>query len=84
MSLLRLPYAPTLKKMLLSGLFGVWLHVLFDAPLYLDIKPFYPLSSNPFLGLVSIKVVYSTCALLIVPALGIYLFSRRAKVEASS
>lgn len=73
-SLLRLPYAPSLGKMLFSGVLGAWLHILFDAPLYADIQPFYPLSVNPFLDIVSMKAVYVISAFLIVPALAMYLF----------
>ena len=87
MLFLLLPYAPTLGKMVLSGILGVWLHIFFDAPLYIDIKPFYPLSGNPFLDIVSMKVLYGACALLVVPALVIYLalvLPRKAGIEKAS
>jgi hypothetical protein len=74
MSLLRLPYSTTLLKMAVSGMLGAWMHILFDMPLYRDIKPFYPLSANPLYGIVSAKAVYGTCALLFLPALVIYLY----------
>ena len=53
-----LNYKPPLKKLIISGIFGVWLHVLFDAFLYADIKPFFPLNANPLLGLISASAVY--------------------------
>jgi len=87
MSFLRLPYSSTLSKMLLSGILGVWLHILFDAPLYQDIRAFYPLTINPFLGLFSMKVIYGASALLFLPALMIYLsivLSQKAKIKESS
>ena len=40
-----------LKSFLLAGFFGTALHVLFDAVLYADIQPFFPLSANPMLNL---------------------------------
>jgi membrane-bound metal-dependent hydrolase YbcI (DUF457 family) len=73
MSLLRLPYNQTLGKMLISGVLGAWLHILFDAPLYTDIKRFYPLSVNPFLDIVSVNALYTMPGLLIFPALAVYL-----------
>lgn len=84
MLLLRLPYASSPMKMAVSGMTGAWLHILFDMPLYQDIKPFYPLSANPLYGIVTVKPVYGTCAFLIVPALAIYVYmvfvrSRRSK-----
>jgi len=74
MSLLRLPYSINLLKMAISGMLGAWMHILFDMPLYQDIKPFYPLAANPLYGTVSAKAVYGTCALLFLPALLIYLY----------
>lgn len=48
-------------KFLLAGVFGTSLHVLFDAPLYVDIEPFYPVEANPLYGLVSSSAVYQLC-----------------------
>lgn len=81
MSLLSLPYSSRLWKMLLSGIAGAWLHILFDAPLYADIKPFYPSSANPLLGVVSPQTVYAISSLLFVPALVMYLSLRSSKAE---
>lgn len=74
MNRLRLPYEPTFGKMAVSGVLGAWLHVLFDAPIYTDIMPFYPSQANPLYGLLSIDAVYGICAACFVPALGIYIF----------
>ena len=40
---------------------GYAVHVLLDSILYSDITPFYPLTANPVLGLVSLPVVYLFC-----------------------
>lgn len=72
MNLLRLPYAPTFSKMAISGVLGAWLHVLFDAPLYTDIKPFFPLEANPLYGCLSANAVYLICAACFAPAIIIY------------
>lgn len=79
MSRARLPYSTNLRKMALSGMLGAWLHVLFDAVIYSEIKPFYPLSrANPFLGIVSSDItLYAICALFFVPAAAIYFCIRR-------
>jgi hypothetical protein len=71
---LRLPYYSTFAKMVISGVLGAWMHVLFDAPLYFDIKPFYPLAANPMFGIISVKAAYSICTLCFLPALVIYYF----------
>ena len=74
MGFLRLPYLPSWRRMMLSGMLGAWLHVLFDAPLYRDIRPFYPLQVNPLYGIASPHAVYTLCALLFVPAVLLYLY----------
>lgn len=35
------------RSFLLAGVSGTFLHVLIDSPLYTDIRPFYPLITNP-------------------------------------
>ena len=72
MAWLDLPYSPSLLKMLYSGLLGVWLHVILDAMLYDEMKPFYPLPGNPFLGILDLKTVYIICTLFFIPASVMY------------
>jgi membrane-bound metal-dependent hydrolase YbcI (DUF457 family) len=74
MTSLRLPYAPTFAKMAISGVVGVWLHVLFDAPIYYDIQPFYPIKTNPIFGSLSLNAGYDISAACFVPALLMYVF----------
>jgi membrane-bound metal-dependent hydrolase YbcI (DUF457 family) len=74
MKLFKLPYAPTYLKMAASGILGAWLHVLFDAPLYADIKPFFPSAENPLRGILSPHTIYGFCTISFLPALALYLF----------
>jgi len=69
---IHLSYSSGIGKMLLSGLLGVWLHVVFDAVLYDEMKPFYPLGANPFLGIMSEWMVYLICGLCFIPAVALY------------
>ncbi|MBA7671128.1 hypothetical protein ES703_79279 [subsurface metagenome] len=59
MSKIRKPLSPLLsffkldqeisfKKILVAALAGVYIHILFDAPIYTDIQPLFPLDFNPF------------------------------------
>ncbi|MFW6283516.1 MAG: metal-dependent hydrolase [Minisyncoccales bacterium] len=71
--LLILPFRKRLKKwsnkhlkqsfklsfLFISAILGCWLHVLFDSFINTDVAPFWPLKSNPFLGLISFKLTYS-------------------------
>ena len=73
MKVAHIPYNPQLKIVIISGIFGAWLHVLFDSPLYYDMRPFFPVNSNPFLGMVSAQDMYTMCTYLFIPAILIYL-----------
>jgi membrane-bound metal-dependent hydrolase YbcI (DUF457 family) len=74
--LLKLPYSPSLKKYMLSGILGTWFHVVLDSPLYTDIKPFYPYTnSNPLYGTIEIGTMYKYCALAFIPAFAFYLLT---------
>jgi hypothetical protein len=73
MALLCIPYIPSRARMLLSGVLGAWFHILLDAPLYTDIRPFRPLAKNPLFGLVSSDMLYTACAYLFIPAALFYL-----------
>jgi len=42
MQLFRIPYKADLRRMVVSGVLGVWLHVLIDAPYHSDIMIFWP------------------------------------------
>jgi len=50
-----------LKSFIAAGVLGTALHVLFDSPLYDDIRPFYPVGVNPFYNPVLSLEVYSLC-----------------------
>ena len=50
MSFLKLEQKLSFESVLSASLFGIYLHILLDSPLYSDIRPFYPLSFNPLLS----------------------------------
>jgi membrane-bound metal-dependent hydrolase YbcI (DUF457 family) len=50
-----------LKSFMLAGALGTTFHVLLDAPLYSDIRPFYPLTINPLYNPALSLEVYSFC-----------------------
>jgi len=61
MAWVQLDQRSSYKKVLVSCLFGVYLHVLFDSFLYTDIRPLMPFAANPFYGLVSSPAMYLFC-----------------------
>jgi len=50
MSFLKLERKTSFRSILLASVFGIYLHILLDSPLYSDIRPFYPIEANPLLG----------------------------------
>jgi membrane-bound metal-dependent hydrolase YbcI (DUF457 family) len=77
-----------LKSFLLSGALGTVLHVLLDSPLYADIQPFYPLTTNPLHNPALSIEVYSLCVWMglfgIVWYASLLIFSAYKKLSAQS
>jgi membrane-bound metal-dependent hydrolase YbcI (DUF457 family) len=56
------------SKIWIASITGIFLHVLVDAPMYDDIRPFYPFDINPFFtgyGTIRISLLLFLGALLI-------------------
>jgi hypothetical protein len=68
----RFPYATNLRKMVLYGILGAWLHIQTDSPIYSDIKPFYPSIANPIYGLLNYQQMSQICLLFFPVALLLY------------
>lgn len=64
----------SLKSIWMASFSGIFLHILFDSPLYRDIKPFYPSDFNPFFntGFFPAFYIYLLCILLFVAGVLIY------------
>ena len=50
-----------LKSFVIAGVSGTMLHILFDSPLYGDIRPFFPLTINPLHNPNLSLVIYRFC-----------------------
>ncbi len=73
MAVFKLAQDSSFKKILVTSFFGVYFHILLDSFLYSEIKPFYPLEINPFLGLFSVSQIYLFCALSFLVGILLYL-----------
>jgi len=73
--LFKLQQNSSFKKTLITSLLGVYLHIFLDSPLYLDIKPFYPLDINPLYGIVSSPAIYLFCVFSFILASLIYIYN---------
>lgn len=59
-------------SLMTGAVIGTWSHVLLDSFLYTDIQPLWPLTVNPFLGLLNSGTIYVMCTLSFLPAITIY------------
>ncbi len=77
MDVFRLGQRSSFKKILWSSIFGVYLHILLDAPLYADIRPFYPFQGNPLYGLFSAGQIYTFTGISFIIGVAAYVFMVR-------
>jgi membrane-bound metal-dependent hydrolase YbcI (DUF457 family) len=80
MGSLKLFYRPSLVMSMLSCVCGAWLHILFDAMIYSEMSPFYPISHNPLYGFISSANMYLLCSLFFIPAVVLYFRSRKNRI----
>jgi len=73
MAIFKLAQDSSFKKILWTSFFGVYFHILLDSFINRDVKPFYPLEGNPFLGLFSISQIYIFCGLSFLVGILLYL-----------
>jgi membrane-bound metal-dependent hydrolase YbcI (DUF457 family) len=69
MKIIRIPYQTNAKKMILSGILGIWLHVLLDGIYHYDVTPFWPAQRNYLFNLLSHSQVEWICII----CLGIFI-----------
>lgn len=74
MSLFRIRQESSPKKVLITAVLGLYLHLTLDAFLYSEMRPFYPLVGNPLLGWFSMRAVYQFCILSFLPGLFLYIY----------
>jgi membrane-bound metal-dependent hydrolase YbcI (DUF457 family) len=59
------PSWPLVASLLGTSLFATWSHVVLDAIMHRDVRPFWPLSdANPLLSLVGVGVLHLACLVL--------------------
>lgn len=75
MQAIRIPYQRSLWKMIISGILGVWLHVLIDAVYHWDVNIFWPSRVKPLFNLASKAQVQTICAALFIAAVAVYLIT---------
>lgn len=75
MQAFRIPYQPSFWKMLLSGVLGVWLHVLVDGIYHWDIRPFWPSRARLLYHLLTRRQIETVCLACLAAAFVVYMIS---------
>ncbi len=86
MQILRIPYQTSLPKMLISGVLGVWLHVVIDAIYHKDVRVFWPSRVTPLYALITSQQIKALCIVFFVPAVVLWVvavvsYSKRKKLK---
>lgn len=79
MKLFMLERMSSSKRILFTSLFGAYSHVFLDSFLYVEMRPFYPLDGNPFLGFFSTNEIFLFC--LVTFPLGLAVYATRLSVS---
>ena len=72
MQIFRLPYQTSFWKMIVSGILGVWCHVIVDAIYHQDVRLFWPSKITPLYGLISRQQVETACVIFFILAIILY------------
>jgi len=72
MQILHIPYKTGFWKMVISGILGVWLHVITDAVYHWDVQIFWPSNTRPLWQLVSQGQLIAICIAFFVAAVILY------------
>jgi membrane-bound metal-dependent hydrolase YbcI (DUF457 family) len=76
MRLLRIPYKTSIWKMLVSGILGVWLHVIIDSIYHPDVRLFWPNRRIRVLyKLLTKSQVKAICIIFLIAALILYILA---------
>jgi membrane-bound metal-dependent hydrolase YbcI (DUF457 family) len=82
--MVRLPYKTGWVKMVVSGILGVWLHVLIDSVYHFDVRPFWPwVKRNYMFGALGQPSILIICIILWVAAVGLYTHLLRSQTKKS-
>ncbi|HUS73951.1 MAG TPA: hypothetical protein VMY06_12890 [Sedimentisphaerales bacterium] len=68
MRILHIPYQTSFWKMLVSGVLGVWLHVVIDAIYHPDVRLFRPAKAIPLYALLTRQQIQTLCLVFFIAA----------------
>ena len=83
MKIVKIPYQTNALKMIISGILGVWLHVLIDGIYHSDIKPFWPIQKNCLFQLLNHNQVKWGCIICWAAFVLLYVISLKKQLTKS-
>lgn len=75
MQALRISYQTSFLKMLVSGVLGVWLHVVIDAIYHWDVRIFWPSKVKPLYALLNKRQTENICLVFFIAAVVLWVVS---------
>jgi membrane-bound metal-dependent hydrolase YbcI (DUF457 family) len=81
MQILHIPYKTTFRKMLVSGVLGVWFHVLIDGIYHWDIRMFWPSNAKPLFNIIPHGWMKTICIAFFFAALIPYAFAVKSYLK---
>ncbi len=78
MQLLRIPYEANFWKMLISGVLGVWFHVLIDSIYHWDVPMLWPSKAKPLFNIIPHDWIKPICVIFFCAALIPYAFAAKS------
>ena len=86
MRIFHIPYQPNFWKMLISGVLGVWLHIIIDAIYHKDVRVFWPSRVTPLYAMITRQQIEALCIVFFVAAVVLWVvavvsYSKRKKLK---
>jgi membrane-bound metal-dependent hydrolase YbcI (DUF457 family) len=81
MQILYIPYKTNFRKMLVSGVLGVWFHVLIDGIYHGDVRMFWPSNAKPLFNIIPHGWMRPICVIFFFAALIPYAFAVKSYLK---
>ena len=81
MRLIHIPYKACFWKMVISGVLGIWLHIVIDAIYHPDVRLFWPTWARPLWRLLSCGQLKAVCLAFWLLAIAIYIIIAASNIK---
>jgi membrane-bound metal-dependent hydrolase YbcI (DUF457 family) len=81
MKKIRISYQTNVFKMIISGILGIWFHVLIDGIYHRDVRPFWPVQKNYLWQLLSHNQIKWICVICLGALVMLYVLSLKKQLN---